>query len=123
MPSVLLVEDDPDLAELLAELFVQVGWEVQSERNGHDALRALRSSRPDVIVTDAMMPQMGGRELLERLRRNPDLADIPVVLMSGADAMLEGAPTANQVTLRKPFDPEMLIEMVRKLLPTLPSPS
>jgi len=120
MPSVLLVEDDPDLAELLTELFVQVGWEVQTERNGHDALRALKTSRPDVIVTDAMMPQMGGRELLDRMRRTPELADIPVVLMSGADAMLEGAATATQVTLRKPFDPETLIEMVRKLLPAAP---
>jgi CheY-like chemotaxis protein len=118
MPSVLLVEDDPDLAELLAELFVQVGWEVQSESNGHDALRAMKASRPDVIVTDGMMPQMGGRELLERVRHTPELADIPVVLMSGADAMLEGAATPKQVMLRKPFDPETLVEMVRKLLPS-----
>jgi CheY-like chemotaxis protein len=117
MPSVLLVEDDPDLAELLGELFVQAGWVVYSERNGQDALLALKTTRPDVIVTDCMMPQMGGRELLDRVRRNPKLAAIPVVLMSGADALLDGPETPAEVTLRKPFDPEALIEAVRKLLP------
>src|ERR1700689_1531495 len=96
--TVLLVEDDPDLAELLQELFLQVGWEVRLERNGSAALQALKQYRPDVMVTDCMMPQMGGRELLERLRRIPELATLPVVLMRGADAMLEGAATPRQVT-------------------------
>jgi CheY-like chemotaxis protein len=113
MPSVLLVEDDLDLAELLQELFVQVGWTVRLERNGTDALRSLAESRPDVLVTDCMMPQMGGRELVARLRMNPQLTSLPVILMSGADSLLEGVDS-HQVTLRKPFDPEALVDLARK---------
>ena len=117
MPSVLLVEDDADLAELLAELFVGVGWVVHSERNGNDALRSLNAARPDVIVTDCMMPQMDGRELIDRLRRNPKLADIPVIMMSGASSLREGLEASGQINLRKPFDPDALIELARQLLP------
>ncbi len=117
MPSVLLVEDDPDLAELLEELFLRVGWTVHSERNGSDALRALKASRPDVIVTDCMMPQMGGRELVDRLRRNPELADIPIILMSGADSLREGLEPTGQINLRKPFDPDRLVDLACQLLP------
>src|SRR5215469_6636946 len=115
-PSVLLVEDDEDLGELLRELFLQVGWDVRLEHNGEAALRSLEHSRPDVMVTDCMMPQMGGFELLERVRSQPDLESLPVVLMSGADSMLEGPAKSRQVTLRKPFDPEKLVDLVRRVL-------
>jgi CheY-like chemotaxis protein len=114
--SVLLVEDDEDLAELLQELFHQVGWDVRLERNGAEALRALEQSRPDVMVTDCMMPQMGGLELLQRIGEIPGLANLPVVLMSGADAMLEGVRRPSQRTMRKPFDPEKLVDLVRQML-------
>jgi len=106
------------LAELLEDLFVEVGWVVHSERNGSDALRSLNTARPDVIVTDCMMPQMDGRELIDRLRRNPKLADIPVIMISGADSLREGLEATGQINLRKPFDPDALIELARQLLPT-----
>lgn len=115
-PTILLVEDDADLAELLQELFLQVGFNVRLERNGAAALRALQRDRPDVMVTDCMMPQMGGIELLERMGKTPELANLPTVLMSGADAMLEQTLRPRQVTLRKPFDPEKLIDLVRRML-------
>jgi CheY-like chemotaxis protein len=111
MPSVLLVEDDPDLAELLQELFVQVGWTVRLEHNGADALRSLKESPPDVLVTDCMMPQMSGRELVELMKGDPRLTHLPVILMSGADSMLQGIDPSHQTILRKPFDPEALVDM------------
>jgi len=116
MPSVLVVEDDPDLSELIQDLFAQVGWEVHAERNGHAALRSLRKSKPDVLVTDCMMPQMGGRELIERVRAMPELRQLPVILMSGADSLLEGMDDPKPLTLRKPFDPEKLVDMARGAL-------
>ena len=84
------------------------------EHNGRDALRALAQSRPDVLVTDCVMPEMNGQELLRRLRSDPALATLPVILMSGADAHFAGIDRSHEVTLRKPFDPEELVELARK---------
>lgn len=116
--SILIVEDDEDLAGLLKELFEQLGWAVQWERNGTNALLAAEGARPDVIVTDGMMPTMGGIELLSRLRSHATLAQVPVILMSGADVLLRSARGAESktATIRKPFDPDQLIALVKAVI-------
>ena len=111
------MEDDDDLGDLLQELFGQLGWIVRIERNGADALRFLQGSLPDLILSDGMMPEMGGREFLEKLRAEERLRSVPVILMSGSDSVLkwDSGTCPWQATIRKPFDPDALVNLVLSL--------
>src|SRR5678815_4756685 len=81
---VLLVEDDPDKTELLKVALSMEGYEVQTAVNGKEALSAMESFQPDLIVSDIMMPEMDGYELARRIRENPLTRYIPIILQSGA---------------------------------------
>ena len=111
--NVLLVDDDNDLRTVLAGALSTLGYQVQEATDGSTALRALETSRPDVMVVDFAMPGMNGAEVARRARdRWPGL---PVVLASGyADtAAIEQAIGKDAKLLRKPFRIDELLEAVR----------
>jgi two-component system, chemotaxis family, chemotaxis protein CheY len=82
--GVLVVEDDDDLREVLAEALRLAGYQVDDARDGADALDRLRSgARPALVILDLVMPRMDGRQLLAAMGEDPDLAAIPVVLATG----------------------------------------
>lgn len=84
MPSILIVEDDPDMRELERRVLADAGYDVLLAANGHEALRTLETQRPAVIVLDVMMPGMDGLTfLLERMERGIAV-DVPVVCVSAA---------------------------------------
>jgi CheY-like chemotaxis protein len=82
MPSVLVVDDDPDVRVLLETYLELEGFDVQTACNGSDALQQLRDTRPSVILLDLMMPVMDGVEFRRHQQGQPDLRDIPVVCLS-----------------------------------------
>jgi CheY-like chemotaxis protein len=89
---VLLVDDNADMRDYLAGLLGQ-HYSVRSEANGLDALKTARLERPDLIVSDVMMPGLDGFGLVRALRANADTESIPVILLSaraGEDATIEG---------------------------------
>ena len=111
--SILLVEDDPDIRMGVAELLREVGHTVFPARDGHDALRLLDEGaipRPCLILLDWIMSPMSGPEFLEALRQRPDVAQLPIVVVSAASD-LEQARTAPEViaVLQKPFDIDALL--------------
>jgi two-component system, chemotaxis family, chemotaxis protein CheY len=111
-PLILVVDDEPDIREVIAEAFILNGYRVRTARNGKIALEQARLNRPDLIVLDLMMPVMDGWEFLEAQRRNLQLASIPVVVVTAElDANVEGAA----VILRKPFDLDTLLSTVARL--------
>jgi CheY-like chemotaxis protein len=87
MPRILVVDDEPDQRFLLRRIFERAGHEVTDAADGAAALRAVRESPPDLVVTDIMMPVMGGVELIRRLRSEPATAAIPI-LAASADTIL-----------------------------------
>jgi CheY-like chemotaxis protein len=105
---VLVVEDNSDLRELVAEALKMNGYRVQTAPNGRIALEQVYVSRPHVIVLDLMMPVMTGWQLLEALREVPELATVPVVVVTALDALPEGAVAF----VRKPFRLEALLATV-----------
>jgi CheY-like chemotaxis protein len=107
---VLVVDDDRDIRELLVELLASEGYEVASAADGRRALAEARSRRPDVILLDLMMPVMSGWEFREAQLRDPELAGIPVVVVTAFEDSLEGA-----VLLRKPFLVEDVLDAVQRL--------
>jgi CheY-like chemotaxis protein len=125
--SVLVVDDDWDIRQTLAEVLRHEGRQVTTATDGFDALCKLDSlSRPCLILLDLMMPRMSGLEFLEHLSQHVHADDFAVLVMSANDALRrEAARHANvQGTLRKPFDFDVLLSMIQYPLgPTPSSPS
>jgi CheY-like chemotaxis protein len=110
----LVVEDDDDSRENLADLLRDEGFAVEAARNGVEALDYLAvASCPAAMVLDLRMPRMGGAELLDRVRAQPKLRDIPVCVLSGAieDRGVGGA----QLVVEKPLIVTRLVALQRWL--------
>jgi CheY-like chemotaxis protein len=114
---VLIVEDDPDLREMMCLLLEGEGFEPEAACDGADALHRLRSEgvQPDVVVLDLMMPRMDGEEFLQQQARDPALADIPVVVLSASARINTDLPAA--AVLSKPLNYDMLVETLRAHCP------
>jgi DNA-binding response OmpR family regulator len=121
MSRLLIIEDDPDLAELMAITLRTAGHEVCLAADGATALQALRDRLPDLIVLDLMLPDIVGISLCENLRREHqlDAGQLPILMTSACDerdvAPLARSAGANDF-LAKPFTPYQLLVRVHALL-------
>ena len=117
-PSVLIVDDDIDLAWITAELLLQEGYDVRVARDGEEGLRLLRENMPDVLILDVEMPLLDGPSVAKRmLVEDCGLEEIPVVLVSGiADLAAVARRVGTPYVLGKPFDVGRLLAMVRSAL-------
>jgi len=111
---VLIVEDDPDLREMMCLLLAHEGFEVEAARDGVEALERLRSAapRPQLILLDLMMPRMDGWEFCRKLAGEPGLEKIPVVVLSAASEHRHVPATA---VLPKPVDFDDLLAVIRRI--------
>jgi CheY-like chemotaxis protein len=107
--EILVVDDEPNIRFLVRVTLEAAGYEVVEAHHGVAALERAKESRPDLVVTDLMMPVMGGRALIERLRSNPETAAIPILVISANGNLDVGEADA---ALSKPFDPDELLENV-----------
>jgi two-component system OmpR family response regulator len=121
MTSILIVEDDPDLSELMAITLRTAGYASHIARDGAEALLALRQFRHDLLVVDIMLPDIVGLSLCERIRRDPapELAQIPILIASACPES-ETRPLAIAAGaddfLSKPFSPYQLSLRIHALL-------
>jgi CheY-like chemotaxis protein len=113
---VLIVEDDADLREMMAQLLTLEGYHIDTAANGREALEYLNGApRPDVILLDLMMPIMDGWEFRRRQQNDPALADVPVIVLTALDQAQARANDLNGVDfLKKPLDFDRLLELVRR---------
>ena len=113
---VLIVEDDADLREMMAQLLTLEGYHIDTAANGREALEYLNEApRPDVILLDLMMPIMDGWEFRRRQQNDPALADVPVIVLTALDQAQARANDLNGVDfLKKPLDFDRLLELVRR---------
>ena len=110
---VLIVEDDADLREMMAQLLSVEGYHAISVANGREALEYLRSGAPaDLILLDLMMPVMDGWEFRRQQQADPVLASVPVVVLSALDPSRSMDVRADAV-LKKPVDFNRLLQLVR----------
>jgi DNA-binding response OmpR family regulator len=114
-----VVEDEPDVAELIRYNLVKEGWEVTAAATGADALRRAREAHPDVILLDIMVPQLNGWEVCRRLRQDPQTRTIPVIMVTGradeGDRIL-GFEMGADDYVTKPFSPRELLARVRAVI-------
>lgn len=118
-PTVLVVEDDLTILQLLEVNFTMEGFAVLTASDGHGGLKVARDAVPDVIVCDVMMPNMSGLDVVQKLKSDPATADIPVVLLSaraqGSD-IRSGIEAGADDYVTKPFEPLDLVDRVNALL-------
>ncbi len=110
MESVLLVEDDPDIRESLGEFLSEQGYEVETAPNGQEGLRQLEKHRPGLVLLDLMMPVMNGWQFLEKKKTEPEISNVPVLVISAVPGQpyVPGA----LATLKKPIDLHRLMDFV-----------
>jgi CheY-like chemotaxis protein len=111
---ILVVEDDRDCRDSLEFLLAASGCAVRTAVNGRQALEILRrSSLPAVILLDNLMPTMTGEQFLEERKTDPRLAKVPVVMLSAWEASAAGKPLEVDAYVRKPYDPDRVLALVR----------
>jgi CheY-like chemotaxis protein len=116
MATVLIVDDEYGIAELLEAVLTDEGHRVLTASNGRHALSVLETEKPDVMFLDYMMPVMDGATMLTHLRSKPDLRDMPVVMMSSIpEATVAERCKGYALFLRKPFNVFHVIGVVRDL--------
>ena len=103
-PPILVIEDDADIRGLLRHRLARWPYEIAEATSGEAALEMARAQRPALVVLDILLPGIDGWEVLRLLRSDPDLADVPVVVVSIVDDPGENNRPAVQGYLPKPFD-------------------
>ncbi|TML89760.1 MAG: response regulator [Actinobacteria bacterium] len=117
--TVLVIDDDPVIVKLLRVNFELEGFNVISAGDGREGVEMVRAERPDVVISDIMMPTMNGLELVSILKSDPTTADVPVLLLSAKAQMADvqrGFELGADDYVTKPFDPIELIDKVTALV-------
>ena len=118
-PSVLIVEDEPPLVELISYNLEKAGFQAQIARDGDEALLAVEEQQPDLVLLDWMLPYVSGIEICRRIRRNPDTRDLPIILLTARgeeDDRIRGLDAGADDYVVKPFSPSELVARVRAVL-------
>jgi DNA-binding response OmpR family regulator len=118
-PTVLIVEDDPVILRLLEVNFELEGFKVMLAHDGSEGVEAARRQRPDVLISDIMMPKMSGIELVEALKADAETSSIPIILLSAkaqTGDLKSGMDAGADDYVTKPFEPLDLVERVNALL-------
>ena len=118
--TILVVDDDPDIRQVLCEAFESEGFRVATAVNGMQALHRVRDAAPDAIVLDISMPIMGGDDFLYAWRAGVETLGVPVVAISAAYTTLRPSAMGVEAFFPKPFDIDLLVRHVTDLLALRP---
>ena len=116
---ILLVDDDPDIVEVLGYNFTEEGFEVRSTNNGRSAIEIAREFRPRLILLDILMPEMDGIETCKRIRQIPECRDVLIVFLSAQEedyTQITGFEAGSDDYVVKPFSIKVLMSRIKALL-------
>ncbi len=124
MPSVLIVEDDQEIRELIGDVLTLEGYAVHSMERLPHGLDRIRKLQPDIIVLDLGLPGIGGIEILRIIREDPGLGNVPIIVCSGALDTIqlhnEEFRELHVPVVKKPFNLDQLLDAVRTSIATHP---
>jgi two-component system alkaline phosphatase synthesis response regulator PhoP len=118
-PTILLVDDDPDIREFVTFNLAKEGYTVVTAKDGAEGVEAVKKHRPDLVLLDVMMPGMDGIEACEAIRTNPDIASTLIAFLSarGEDySQVAGFDAGADDYITKPIRPKVLVSRVKALL-------
>lgn len=117
--KIVLIEDDEDIAELIHLHAEELGYEIRAEYNGLKGYRAIQEEKPDVIVLDIMLPGLNGLDICRQVRENPEITDIPLIILSAKNEELDvvlGLEMGADDYVEKPFSPKVLFSRIKAVL-------
>ena len=117
--KILLVDDEPDILEIISYNLKSIGFEVFTASNGVKALKKAKSILPDLIILDVMMPEMDGIETCEEIRKIPELSDTIITFLTARSedySQLAGFDAGADDYINKPIKPKLLVGKVKSLL-------
>ncbi|QCP85209.1 response regulator transcription factor [Cereibacter sphaeroides] len=117
---VLLIEDEPNIAEAIRFILMRDGLKVSTHAGGADAIEVVRTSQPDLLILDLMLPGMSGFDILSALRADPETEDLPVLMLSAKGQVRDRAAAKKagvDAFMSKPFSNAEMLASVRALVP------
>jgi len=114
--TILIVDDDVHIRELLKQELHEAGYQVREAGDGREALAQIRQERPDLVVLDVMMPEMSGFDVVAVLKGDPQTMDLPIIILSIAEDRERGYRLGVDRYLTKPIEPGIVIEEIERLL-------
>ena len=116
---ILIVDDEPDVLELLSLDLSKEGYIIQQAQSGAEAITSINTTRPDLVLLDIMLPDMSGVQLTGKLKNTPETADIPIILLTAKDSdtdMVVGLSVGADDYVTKPFSPAVLVARIEAVL-------
>lgn len=119
-PLILVVDDEKDIVEIICDLFAGEGYRTCTAYDGQQALQAIAREKPDAVILDIKMPVLDGLEVIRRIRAEPSLASLPVVVLTATQVIQELQDRFRELHvttwISKPFEPEDLLTAVKRAL-------
>ncbi len=117
--KILLVDDEPDILEIVGFNLQQEGFQIFTATNGHEAIAKAKKERPQLIIMDVMMPEMDGMEACEAIRKIPELSDVIITFLTARSedySQVAGFDVGADDYISKPIKPKLLVSKVKALL-------
>lgn len=119
--KILIIDDDPMLRKMYSKKFEIAGFEIDNAKDGEEGIIKIQEFKPDLILMDVMMPRLDGFGVLEKLKANPELANIPVILLTNVGASEQDKEKglklgACEYLIKSQHSPNEIIEIVKKYL-------
>ncbi len=122
--KILIVEDEPDIVELLVYNLDQAGFETEAVFNGADALEQVKIQQPDLVLLDLLLPEVDGLEVCRTLKRDPETTGIPIIMLTAKGEAIDrivGLELGADDYITKPFSPREVLLRVRAVLRRAPN--
>ena len=120
MTKVMIVDDEPDVVELVKEILTGEGYDVVGVESGDECFKKLETESFDLILMDFFMPGMDGRRVIEKIRENPDLKDVKIVFLTSAAFRGRGMKIIEELNILdyipKPIEMDDFISRIKKIL-------
>ena len=117
--KILVVDDEPEITEIVETFLSENGFEVKTENTPAKAVERARQFKPDVILLDIMMPGVDGYDICQALKKDPEFANTPIIFLTGKDRtddMGRSFKSGGDMFIKKPFSCERLLEIVSIVL-------
>jgi DNA-binding response OmpR family regulator len=116
--KILILDDDPDILEIVSYLLLETGYKVETLSSGEKVFEAIRNFHPDLVLMDVMLANMDGRKICSAIKQEPETSELPVILISGTHDLASslhqlGAPND---FVGKPFDIDHLLSRIHNQL-------